>query len=370
VNKIIKKVVMLPFLLILVVSLASGLQYSNPAFGTETDKSADTSEARSQKSSETQSEEGSATSNASGTETNQSADTSDARSQKSSETQSEEGSATSNNSGTETKEPTDTSPNKRSNLTSSDYISNQTGKLNLLGQGTKIHTGPAISIIDQPYKVTVKFLSITVHESHDKYGLADWHNFAYVQGKRVDLVRDDRVGLHVRNGLYYLDPSKEVTVYLGKTIPLSIFTVGYEYDCGLFGSGFIILPPPKDITNSLYIISGRLVLPIFDNPQLDWLTPIAKFQNELAKRWTSDCGINPPDILGTIREFYDPPGYGAGYHVVKSSNGDFTLRYTISLAPLNPPGGVTVDGGPGSPLRVPPPSQSDGFGPGEVRDHR
>ena len=64
---------MLPFLLILVASMASGLQYSNVSVsGTEADESSDTSEARSQGSSETQSEEGSATSNTSGTEMNQS----------------------------------------------------------------------------------------------------------------------------------------------------------------------------------------------------------------------------------------------------------------------------------------------------------
>ena len=116
-----------------------------------------------------------------------------------------------------------------------------------------------------------------------------------------------------------------------ETISLSIFTVGYEYYCGLSGGGFIILPPPKDITT---------VLPIFNNPRLNWLTPIAEFQHEAAKRWTSASayGFNQPDILGTVREFYDPPGYGAGPHEVKSSTGDFTLRYTITLTCLAPAG--------------------------------
>jgi hypothetical protein len=85
---------MLPFLIILVASMASSFQYSNQAYGTETDKSADTSKTRSQESSDTQSGEGSATSNESGTETNQSADTSKTRSQKSSDTQSGEGTST------------------------------------------------------------------------------------------------------------------------------------------------------------------------------------------------------------------------------------------------------------------------------------
>lgn len=33
--------------------------------------------------------------------------------------------------------------------------------------------------------------------------------------------------------------------------------------------------------------------------------------------------------LGTLTEFYEPPGYQAGRHEVRSSNGDFVLSYTI-----------------------------------------
>jgi hypothetical protein len=49
------------------------------------------------------------------------------------------------------------------------------------------------------------------------------------------------------------------------------------------------------------------------------------------------CKLNSNDILGVLNEVYEPTSYGAGSHAEKSSNGDFTLRYIISVtAPPSP----------------------------------
>jgi Ca2+-binding RTX toxin-like protein len=181
---------------------------------------------------------------------------------------------------------------------------------------------------------TVTFNSITVHNNHEGAfsGDGEYDLAAYVQGKKVDLTAASGPGAglnDVSNGeTVNFKPGTHITIGRQATIPISIFTVGSEVD----GCGKAAFPD-----------NIQQILPIFDNPQLDWLTPIAKFQADTnidAKRNNRCLGnlINENDILGTIREFYDPPGYGVGPHEVKSTSGDFTLRYTITLTCLAPAG--------------------------------
>ena len=181
---------------------------------------------------------------------------------------------------------------------------------------------------------TVTFNSMTVHNNHEGVfsGDGEYDLAAYVQGRKVDLTAASGPGAglnDVSNGeTVTFKPDTKISIGRQATIPISIFTVGSEVD----GCGKAAFPD-----------NIQQILPIFDNPQLDWLTPIAKFQADTnidAKRNNRCLGnaINENDILGTIREFYDPPGYGEGPHEVKSSSGDFTLRYTITLTCLAPAG--------------------------------
>jgi hypothetical protein len=177
-------------------------------------------------------------------------------------------------------------------------------------------------------QIVVTFNSITVHNKHEGAisGDGEYDLFAYVQGRIVRLT-DASVGgdlYDVENGqTVNFKPGTQIITEIPNTFPLSIFTVGSEVDgCG----------------SMTHILQDNIqqILPIFFDPQLDWLTPIAEFQDSMNSR--TQCGmgklghtlIDENDILGTIREFYDPPNHGAGIHAVKSSTGDFTLRFTIS----------------------------------------
>lgn len=174
---------------------------------------------------------------------------------------------------------------------------------------------------DPKYKVKVTFDSVTVHNDHDGFGRGsgEWFNVAYVQGKLVGLSMDPDSGDTIKLG-------KEITVELRGTEPLSIFTYGTEKDSqvGIPGGldychGIVV---PEDIN-----IAG--VLPIFDDPGLDWSSSIDKYVNGQIH----PGGSCDTDILGRIKVFYDPTAYGAGPHEVKSHTGDFTLNYTISVTP-------------------------------------
>jgi hypothetical protein len=200
-----------------------------------------------------------------------------------------------------------------------------------LPQGGPINAAPPVSNV----VVTVIFDSITVHDRHDTgpFNDGEYDLAAYVQGRKVDLTDASQIGLSglcagwgcpsgpplydVGDGdTLKFAPDTQIIAELPNTVPLSIFTVGTEVDgCGR--GNF-----PDNIQQTL---------PIFFDPQLDWLTPIAQFQDKTNSY--AHCGgtfTDANDILGIIREFYDPPGYGVGPHEVKSSTGDFTLRYTIS----------------------------------------
>lgn len=178
--------------------------------------------------------------------------------------------------------------------------------------------------ITYKYTIKVAFDSITVHNDHDggPKGAGEWNNFAYIQGKLVDLSMEPDSGDTINLG-------KEISVDLSGTTPLSIFTYGYEVDFQLFGfcGGYT----PADINRA-----GEL--PIFDDPVLDWSSEIENYVGDILQG-ADECDT---DRLGRIKEFYDPTQYGAGPHEVKSHSGDFTLRYTISVS-------KTVDIGPLAP---------------------
>ncbi len=207
----------------------------------------------------------------------------------------------------------------------------------ILGIGTV--AGGAVIVIDIATDawaaniITVEFNSITVHNNHEAFGRGEgeYNLAAYVQGSRVFLTEATTNIVcgsgaycfelwYADNGqTYYFKPGTEVTVDLPNTFPVSVFTLGNEVD------GCLKTPFPSSTA-----LTERLQ--IFDNPQLDWYTPIQNFQNEFATYGSCSLG-NDNEVLGTINEFYDPPNYNAGPNEIKSSTGDFTLRYTISVIP-------------------------------------
>jgi hypothetical protein len=73
----------------------------------------------------------------------------------------------------------------------------------------------------------------------------------------------------------------------------------------------------------------------FNNPY-DWSVAqekIYQFQNGRITGWATCPFANDDEVLGTINELYYGPNYEAGPHEVKSTIGDFTLRYTVSVVP-------------------------------------
>jgi F5/8 type C domain-containing protein len=186
--------------------------------------------------------------------------------------------------------------------------------------------GVIIGLEDQnsdaiPYKVKVTFDSITVHNDRDGFprGAGEWYMAAYIQGQLVyfEMQPDDD------DGTINFEPgSKEITVELTGTTPLSIFTFGYEFD------RYSIFIPTEycEVVNMEPDITQNL--PIFHDPGLDWSSEIENYMRDRLQE-IDTCDT---DRLGRINEFYDAPEYGAGPHGVKSHSGDFTLNYTISVS--------------------------------------
>ena len=194
--------------------------------------------------------------------------------------------------------------------------------------------GPAI--LNQPYRVTVNFDSITVHHDHDDdssifdwsgstSGSGEWFLDAFVQGQRIDLTEasNERL-LDVDDGdTINFKPGTKVTVDIPKTQPLSIFTLGSESD--VFDSLFPFGGGPIKCVRSFNFENE--ILKIFEFvPPSEWFDFLSDYQ----MGW--GCADNDGSIVGLINKIYDPPSYGQGAHTnVISSTGDFTLRYTISV---------------------------------------
>lgn len=172
----------------------------------------------------------------------------------------------------------------------------------------------------EKYEVRVVINSLTMHNDHDPWpkGKGEIVNYAYIQGHRAIL------NAHIDSGYTkFFSPPKEVTVYLGSNVPLSIFTVGIETDFCTTGATLEGHPPE-------YLSQLN---PIFGNPSSDWAEAISNVQKELIKDHLTIGQCNW-DRLGTLKEFYDPIDFQKGIHEVKSSSGDFTLRYTVYVTPI------------------------------------
>ena len=166
------------------------------------------------------------------------------------------------------------------------------------------------------YQVKVQLDSITVHNDHDGFsrGKGEFVNYAYVQGHRLV------INTHVDSGdTVYFKPDKHVTVFLERQIPISIFTVGNEEDCTARLERIL---PPQYLTE---------LAQVFKDPKLDWSKAVSDTQSEIFNKYLT-CDGNK---LGTINRIHYPANYDQGTHSlshsVKSSTGDFTLRYTVTV---------------------------------------
>lgn len=196
------------------------------------------------------------------------------------------------------------------------------------------------------HRVTVRFDSLTVHRTHEGFlsGDAEYDVVAYVQGVKVkltDLSRSETSGYCAgwwcggypmldasEAETFTFDPKASVTVDLGETIPLSIFTVGVEVDgCGR--------RPFPEVTEATLTPPGLTLPEIFKNPALDWYHAVDLFQSFAMYR-VMCIAVNGNDPLGSINKFYDPPTYSAGAHSDLVSAADFTLQYTINASEIPP----------------------------------
>lgn len=187
------------------------------------------------------------------------------------------------------------------------------------------------------YRITVVFDSLTVHNTRDGFfrGDGEYHVAAYVQGVKVPLT-EASVGEGICAGwgcppmmdadegdTFTFTKGTQVTVNLPKTHPLSIFTAGVELD----GCGRSAFPE----VNVARVQDDLTLADVFKNPQLDWYHAVESFQS-FAAYWMDCFAVTGSlDVLGSINKFYNPPLYGAGQHADLVRNGDFTLRYTITV---------------------------------------
>jgi hypothetical protein len=172
----------------------------------------------------------------------------------------------------------------------------------------------------EKYKVTVTLTSLTMHNDHDPSlsGKGEIINYGFIQGHQLNLK------MHIDSGkTKTFDPPKQITVYLGEMARLSIFTVGIESDFCPTGAKLAGDPP--------YYLTE--LIPIFGNPSLNWKDEITDIQLRFIEEYLTN-GECYSERLGRINEVYEPTKFGLGLHSVKSSSGDFTLRYRINVEPI------------------------------------
>ena len=188
-------------------------------------------------------------------------------------------------------------------------------------------------------KLAVTFDSITVHDTHEGFLRSDgeYELHAYVYGYGVDLTAATEFGVCGGNPLhcgglwdvsegesFSFKPGTSMIVDLPDKVPLSIFTYGEEQD-GCFAKHLHSFDMRRE--------GPGWYLTVFTDPNFNWNNAkqeIEKFQKLFAIHATCVAG-NDNEVLGTINEIYDEPNYGVGSHEIKSSSGDFTLRYRVSL---------------------------------------
>ena len=180
-------------------------------------------------------------------------------------------------------------------------------------------------------KVTIKFDSITVHNDHDKRSTGEWDLVAYVQGNRVKLAdttsgivcggsQENCFYLWYADGgdTYQFDKEAAVTVKMPEKVQLSLYTAGREIDdCNR-------KPFPEGAPTGVSTATGMVDNGIIANSQ--------KTLNNYAGLCDTNIfgDVQEDDLLGTISEGYIPVP-GTITKEVTSTNGDFTLRYTISV---------------------------------------
>ena len=199
------------------------------------------------------------------------------------------------------------------------------------------------------YDVNVKLNSITVYNNHEAFGrgTGEFHLIAFIHGLAFDLTGATGFGvcgygfpsggnpLHC-GGLW--DASEDITipfrsgssmtVRLPIGVPLTIFTLGEEVD-GCSSGLHKYLPDLRKFGPGWYLTA-------FTDPQYNWQNvkqDISDFQKEIGKPATCDWA-DDNDALGTVNEVYDAPNFNAGPIEVRSSNGDFSLLYTLTVTPL------------------------------------
>jgi hypothetical protein len=192
-------------------------------------------------------------------------------------------------------------------------------------------SGPQSSLVGGGYHdITVKFDSITVHNKHEGLGRGDgeWDLAAYVQGYLVKLTTATNDLWDVSNGqkINFESGTEHRIPLHGTGAPLSVFTIGQEIDgCGRS-------PFPGTLRDQSW--------GIWYKPSTEWHDAIAEVQRFFAS--FAQCSLaDDNEVLGYVNEINIPPDthpspletYNES-HEVKSSSGDFTLRYTISIAPL------------------------------------
>ena len=106
----------------------------------------------------------------------------------------------------------------------------------------------------------------------------------------------------------------KVTVDVPSNLPLSVFTVGSEVD-GCDRTAF-----PSNIQSKVVAALKNYV-------------PLGKYIQEPLNKVINyiGCKANPNDPIGQINKVFNPTSYGAGPHADRSSSGDYTMKYTISV---------------------------------------
>ena len=170
------------------------------------------------------------------------------------------------------------------------------------------------------YRITVTFNSVTVHNSHEGFlsGTGEYDLGVYVQGKLISLTNAGGSGgglWDVSSGETVTFPAgTKVTVDVPSNLPLSVFTVGFEID-GCDRTAF-----PSNIQSKVVAALKNYV-------------PLGKYIQEPLNKLINyiGCKFNPNDPIGQINKVFNPISYGAGPHADRSSSGDYTLKYTISV---------------------------------------
>ena len=217
----------------------------------------------------------------------------------------------------------------------------------------------------QKYKVAVRFNEITVHNDHEGTfsGDGEYDLKAYVHGILVDLTklstwRDDGLTDVSSGETVRFSPQNQFTVNIDSTLPLLILTTGDEND-GCASKTYpqniqpVILDAAANETAKAFgangtqkgssgsstlgaagTAAGTAIGGAYGGPAGAAVGAAIGdvVGNKLgsAVGWGT-CKINSNDAIGTIEESYVPPQYGAGNHEVKSSSGDFTLKYSIAV---------------------------------------